>query len=828
MNSAVIIGISVENVSFINFSSNTASSYGGALYVDDNRYSDTLCSVIADQNETTSNECFSKKTFLNFSDNFANKLGSNLFGGLLDICEVKETVDSPHREKGVASFLRKSNIQESQLDTISSRPIQLCFCQDGQADCDYQPETVHVDRGNIFSIEVIAHDQVHNAVNSTVSCSLNSSAGGLDVGQDLQNINAVCTKLYFTLYSPHNYEELTLSVDSTCEALRVTEQRLMIEIICSCPIGFQVQNNDQTSCDCVCDKVLQPFEKTDCDKQLQSIIRKDNFWINYTNSSNSIGYVIYPNCPYDYCHTPEEGITINLNNPEGYEVQCASNRSGTLCGSCKQNFSVSLGSSSCLLCPTYWPGIMVTIITAFMLSGLCLVALLLVLNITVATGTLNAIIFYANIIAANRSAILSSSKVRFASVFISWLNFNIGFDTCFFDGMDMYMKTWLQLAFPLYIILLVIVVIKLSYHCDAFGRLIGRRDPVAMLATLVLLSYAKLLQTIITAFSSATLVYPNGSKKYVWIPDATVEYLTGKHVALFFVALLILLVGLLYTVLLLTWQCLLRCPRRRIKLIMSQKLSSFLQTYHVPYTPKHRYWTGLLLLVRVSIYLISGFNPTGDPRISLLSTASVVSFLFLYSIMFGVRMYKNWLINAMETITYFNVTAVSILTWYALDSKNESQTIFTNISVGITFIHFLLVVFYHTIKYLTSKLYSRIQETPNIKKMNARLIPREKNKFDDKPIPADGDIHQFNELLDMIDRPVNTNDYNIPQVRPRPAEPTVTKSVVELPKPYLAPPPPPPLEEIKEEPEVETEQQPCEEDGIILQEDNQFSSHQQK
>ena len=820
VNRAFITGFSVENVSFVNFSLNRASSYGGAMYVDDNSNSDTMCSALTEKNETTSNECFSKSLFFNFSDNSASKLGSNLFGGSLDICEVNETVDSPHREKGVTSFLRKSNIDESQLDTISSRPIQLCFCREGQANCDYQPETFRVNKRKKFSIEVIAYDKVHNAVNSIVSCSLNSSGGGLDMGQDLQNINAICTKLYFTLYSPDNYVQLTLSLDSTCKALGITEQRVMIDTTCSCPIGFQVHNNDQTTCDCVCDKVLQPYDKTDCDKQSQSIIRKDNFWINYINSSNSSGYVIYPNCPYDYCHTPEESIAINLINPEGYEAQCISKRSGTLCGSCKQNFSVSLGSSSCLPCPTYWPGITVTIITAFMLSGVCLVALLLVLNITVATGTLNAIIFYANIMAANKSAILSSSKVRFFSIFISWLNFDVGFDACFFDGMDMYVKTWLQLAFPLYIILLVIVIIKLSYHCDAFGRLIGRRDPVAMLATLVLLSYAKLLQTIITAFSSATLDYPDGSKKYVWLPDATVEYLTGKHAVLFFVALLILLAGLLYTLLLLTWQCLLHCPRRQIKLIMSQKLSSFLQTYHLPYTPKHRYWTGLLLLVRLIIYLISGFNPTGDPRISLLSTALVMCFLFLYSIMFGVRMYKNWLINAMETITYFNVTAVSILTWYALDSNNKYQPIITNISVGMTFIQLLLVVLYHTLKYLTSKLYSRIQETSTIKKVNERLIPSKMKKFDYKPIPADDDIHQFNELLDMIYHPVNTNDYNAPQVRLRPTKPAVTQSEVELPKPYLAPPPPPLLEEIKEEPEIEIEQQASEEDRVILGEEN--------
>ena len=815
-NNAFLIGIATKNDSFIKFTSNRARNHGGAIYVDDDSNADTMCSAVTVDNKrvTDAKECFSNLIYFTFSDNFARKSGSNLYGGFLDRCEV-EKINSPQRENGFDNFQKKSNIKESQEDIISSRPIQLCFCQEGRIKCDYQPELVRVDRGKTFSIDVIAYDQVHNAVNSTVSSSLNSSAGGLDVGQDIQDIHAVCTKLYFTLFSPHDYEELTLSVDSPCNTLGMTDYTVMIEITCSCPIGFEIRNNDRTSCDCVCHQILESYDRTDCDEQSESIVRQDNFWITYIYDSNSSGYIIYPNCPYDYCHTPEENIVINLNNPEGYEAQCVSYRSGLLCGSCKQNFSVSLGSSSCLHCPTYWPGIMATIIIVFILSGICLVALLLVLNITVATGTLNAIIFYANIVAANQSTLLSSSKVRFAAVFISWLNFDIGFDTCFFDGMDMYIKTWFQIAFPLYIILLVILIIQLSYYCGAFGRLIGRRDPVATLATLILLSYAKFIQTIITAFSSATLVYPDGSKKYVWLPDASVEYLTDKHAALFFIALLILLAGLLYTVLLLTWQCLLRCPRRRLKLIMSHKLSYFLQTYHVPYTLKHRYWTGLLLLVRVSIYLISGFNPTGDPRISLLSTVLVMSCLFLYSVMFGVRIYKKWSIHAMETITYFNINAVSVLTWYALEFNNNYQAIITNISVGITFFQLLIVILYHTLQNLCTNLYSRVQDTSAVKKLNEK---RKQKNLKKKRIPADVDIHQFNKLLDMIDRPVNTNDYNIPQVKPRPVKPT--QSVVELPKQNQASPSPPPLEEIREEAEVEAKQQPSEQKSMILVGDN--------
>ena len=75
---------------------------------------------------------------------------------------------------------------------------------------------------------------------------------------------------------------------------------------------------------------------------------------------------------------------------------------------------------------------------AAFLAGIGLVAFLLLLNMTVAVGTLNALIFYANIIAANSSIFLPFSEPTFITVFISWLNLELGIDTCYFQGLDTY------------------------------------------------------------------------------------------------------------------------------------------------------------------------------------------------------------------------------------------------------------------------------------------------------------------------------------------------------------------------------------------------------
>ena len=188
-----------------------------------------------------------------------------------------------------------------------------------------------------------------------------------------------------------------------------------------------------------------------------------------------------------------------------------------------------------------------------------------------------------------------------------------------------------------------------------------------------------------------------------------------------------------------------------------------------------------------------------------------MSSLFLYIATFGVRIYRNRFINTTETLTYFNIITLSIFTWYTID-VDTNQTAVTNIilSVGITFIQFTAVILYHAYKHTNQKLFAVIQASA----ICIKLTQKKQKRVNHKPAPADEDIHRFYELLDMIDRPVNTNDYNIPQVKPKPAEPI--QSVVEPPKPLLVPATPPPLEAIKEETEIESEEQVSKHDDINL------------
>ena len=128
----------------------------------------------------------------------------------------------------------------------------------------------------------------------------------------------------------------------------------------------------------------------------------------------------------------------------------------------------------------------------------------------------------------------------------------------------------MQFAFPLYIILLVIAILVASYYSSTAVKVFGRNN-IAILATFFLLSYSKALKTIISALS-ATQVLPSDADNVsapvlpytVWSYDGNVQYLKGKHVVLFTVALVFLLVLFLpYTLLLTFGQCLHSLPVRR-------------------------------------------------------------------------------------------------------------------------------------------------------------------------------------------------------------------------------------------------------------------------
>ena len=254
--------------------------------------------------------------------------------------------------------------------------------------------------------------------------------------QDTQhNEYANCNDVTYTVYSSNR---------SAYFYLTATDYSLILNIsvdLKPCPIGFVLDNDA-----CKCDKVLGR-EGINCFINNQSILRPANTWIGFNahlDNSSETGVVFSEHCPHGYCLSHD--VYLSGDDPD---IQCADNRTGVLCGQCVKNYSLTLGSQKCSECSNLY----LLLLFPLAASGLVLVAVLFVLNLTVTEGSINGLIFYANVISMSQ---YSGTSGRLYT-FIAWLNLDLGIDTCFYDGMDAYTETWLQFAFPLYLWLCVAV-----------------------------------------------------------------------------------------------------------------------------------------------------------------------------------------------------------------------------------------------------------------------------------------------------------------------------------------------------------------------------------
>ena len=123
----------------------------------------------------------------------------------------------------------------------------------------------------------------------------------------------------------------------------------------------------------------------------------------------------------------------------------------------------------------------------------------------------------------------------------------------------------------------------------------------------------------------------------------------------------------------------------------------FIEPNHAPYVFKHRYWAGLLLLVRVIVYIISAADVSSNRMITLLAISIIVFLLTILLCIF--RPYKSWPAVALEVICYTNIVCFCFATFY-VSKAEKSQDMIAHISGTISLVLFLIVLSYHVITQL--------------------------------------------------------------------------------------------------------------------------------
>ena len=324
---------------------------------------------------------------------------------------------------------------------------------------------------------------------------------------------------------------------------------------------------------------------------------------------------------------------------------------------------------------------------------LVLVVLLFALNLTVTEGSINGLIFYANVVEMARPKLYPEASTNLHT-FIAWLNLDLGIDSCFFDGMDAYTKTWLQFVFPVY---LWIIIIAIVIVCNKFPTLVVNsygQNAVKVLATLLLLSYTKLQRTVVTIFSFTTLKYPGGTTKHVWLYDADVEFLNGKHLYLYIAGMLVLVALILpYTLSLALFQQFQACSGRRCFRWVN-KLKPVFDSYAGPYKDRYRVWTDLLLTTRTVLIILLSTNISDSPDFSLFVIGTTSSLLLLVMGSSG-GVYKKWPHNLLESFFHLQLVVFAVGIMYASYSGAGNIAAVAYFSYASSLFVFLVIVGYH-------------------------------------------------------------------------------------------------------------------------------------
>ena len=712
--------ITLEENAVVLFKENSALFAGGAIFIGYNQYfrlqysnaygplvKRASCFLHVKGNITDAR--------LRFENNGALIGGDVVYGGSLGLaCKDRNVENGWICDSNCLLLLKLISLMQSdssRSSLIASDPIGVCLCNISETpDClkviEDAPYSIYP--GQTIYLSVAAVGQNFGTVVGSIFAQFLQGPGRiaqLDPSQQIQGTTKHCTKLNFTISSRSRYATLVLtsqfrevtqlpSNDTLQRVLRQYENfhankqafpeyllqfpKYINVTLLDCPPGFEMTNNPPK---CECHSRLKHLSSVTCNIQDQTIWRSGLVWIGPHSDDNTGGpvtdVVAAVHCPYNYC-TPRH-IGIHLTNSE---TQCNGNRSGTLCGRCQSGLSLTLGYGQCQKCTNDY----LALLLPFALAGVVLVLVIKCLNLTVADGALNGIIFYVNIVKINETIFFPGRHpINPVTTFIAWLNLDWGIQSCFFTGYNAYWRTWLQYIFPLYVWIIAVFIIVIAKYSSRVASKMGQ-NTVPVLATLFLLSYAKLFRTIVTSLSFTLINTPNG-RKAVWSADGNIDYFGPQHIPLFLTAVTVLLfLWLPYTILLALEQWLRKSNLRVVtRLLIS--LKPFLDAHCSSAKDKHRYWFGALLLVRAAIVLVAGVLPT-DKSSGIIFTVGLATVLLMGYSFIGPGFYQNYCLSLLELSLFMNLALLCLSNFY-VTSVGGSVIAATYTFVGVVFLQFL-------------------------------------------------------------------------------------------------------------------------------------------
>lgn len=627
---------------------------------------------------------------LTFINNSAGETGNSFFGNPIYNCiylpesSIQHSNIMNEESKLYSEIFDFQSTVNNGIRELTSTPQRMCHCGE---ETDYTEElcnntsageyaaSVHTVPGKSFTVNLIPVDAVGTPVSSILYAEIQAkgehddlSFGQAQSTRRLRGLN--CEAVSFTIYGTESTSALVYLYASP-GGIPVTVN----VSIGSCPPGFTLEPNSDGQLYCTCDDFVLNEIDTTCNESTYTISRPGDTWIGL-HEQDEVAYV--SSCPINYCNDDVTEVDLLIE-----DQLCEPGRSGTLCGECKPHLSVIFGSAKCKSCSSLW----LLTVPLYAIAGILLVFVLFALNLTVTKGTIIVLIFYANIVSVNTNIFFRGTDQGFLLTFLSLLNLELGFPMCFYNGMTEIAKIGFQFVFPVYLLVLCGIIIYLSRWSSRMQK-ITSSSGVAILSTLIYLSYSKILRTVIDILSSATLRSSSDTHP-IWLYDGNVDYFHGLHIFLAIVAIVVILVFLAPYTLSLALIVLIqrRSGRSRLKPLIDVYVASFKDRW--------RFWFGVRLLVLMVMCILYAALGTDNPSLAVLLQLCIIVVFAIFQA--HIQPFRSFAIELLDMSFILNFTFLSLATSHIIDDSNseEQQKTVVNLMLSLAFVVFLGIIVYH-------------------------------------------------------------------------------------------------------------------------------------
>ncbi|XP_065889553.1 uncharacterized protein [Dysidea avara] len=643
----------IDKQATVRFVNNIVSHNGGAIYIN----------MIIPDCDNGFGYSFSDSSSVVFINNSAVLVGNSLYFNIPKSCKIKPTLLSIPCHFKYYQLVNKTNVSiqcnasytslNGTGSPIVTSPHELRLYFPNSDGVNISSNSDH----NIYYIKnnILGHDVKFNGV---LLDFFEKKAA-----PSLFNIKCIdCSNVHVSLLSEHilidNITSLsvkfmganetninvTLNLNLTSYSRPKVSTTLKVELVpCSHHPGNVYSKVTQT---CVC----YHHDVVECYDTYNEIRR--GYWFGSVGGTPTTSL-----CPNHYCKFRKETRQGYFELPETVNTQCKRNRSGTACGNCNSNCTLTYDSTDCISvdhCSTGMTVLVVVLTCLYWIVVVVGVFSLMYFNFQISSGYVYGIIYYYSMVGILLSVNtnISDETYQLVRILSSFANLTPEFlgQLCFVTGLSGIDQLFIHYSHAVAVSILTLVIV-LAARCSVRITVLVSRCIIRVICLLLLLSYTSLTSTSLQLLRP--LKFTDVNEVYTYA-SPHIGYFHGRHAIYGIVAVICeLVVGIGLPLLLLLEPLL----SRKINFI---KIKPLLDQFQGCYKTKYRWFAAYYLICRQVIMLIVfvGNSNYYNMLFYLQTTLVVIALIHMWAQPYKdkiLNLFDGLLLNIMSVIANINI-----------------------------------------------------------------------------------------------------------------------------------------------------------------------------